>query len=99
MKILHLEDSDNDAALICEALRDEVANCQVTRVQTRKAFLDAMDHGDWDIILADYCLPSFDGILALKLAVEKRPDLPFIFVTGSLGEERAIETLKNGATD
>jgi two-component sensor histidine kinase len=99
MNILHLEDSDNDAELIREALCDEVTDCHVTRVETRKAFLEAMDQSDWDIILADYCLPSFDGISALKLAVEKCPDLPFIFVTGFLGEQLAVETLKNGATD
>jgi two-component sensor histidine kinase/CheY-like chemotaxis protein len=99
MKILHLEDNDNDAALIWEALRSEVAGCDVTRVETRDAFLEAIDHGDWDVILADYSLPSFDGISALELAIGKRPDIPFIFVTGFLGEERAVETLKNGATD
>lgn len=99
IKILHLEDSDDDARLICDALSHEVVACHVTRVETRKAFLEAMDHGDWDMILSDYSLPSFDGISALKLAVEKRPQVPFIFVTGSLGEELAVETLKNGATD
>lgn len=99
IKILHLEDSDDDAQLVCEALSNQVVPCHVTRVDTRKAFVDAMDFGDWDMILSDYSLPSFDGISALKLAVEKRPLLPFIFVTGSLGEELAVETLKNGATD
>jgi two-component sensor histidine kinase len=99
MKILHLEDSDEDAELISESLRGDDIACHITRVETRDAFREAMDHGDWDIILADYSLPSFDGISALKLAADKRPDLPFIFVTGALGEELAIETLKNGATD
>jgi two-component sensor histidine kinase/CheY-like chemotaxis protein len=99
IKILHLEDSDDDAELIREALRNEGIACDVVRVETGGAFLEAMDHGAWDIILADYSLPSFDGISALKLAVEKRPGVPFIFVTGSLGEDRAVETLKNGATD
>jgi len=99
INILHLEDDDDDAKLICEALSHEDMACRVTRVETRNAFLVAMDHGDWDMILSDYSLPSFDGISALKLAVEKRPQLPFIFVTGSLGEELAVETLKNGATD
>jgi two-component sensor histidine kinase/CheY-like chemotaxis protein len=99
MKILHLEDSEDDAELICEALHREFVDCPVTRVQTRGAFIEAIDQPDWDVILADYSLPSFDGISALKLAVEKRPGLPFIFVSGSLGEELAIETLKNGASD
>ncbi len=74
-------------------------DCDVTRVETREAFVDAMEHGHWDMILADYSLPSFDGRAALDLAVEKCPQLPFIFVTGSLGEELAVETLRNGATD
>src|SRR6202030_949884 len=85
--------------LICEVLRHEGLDCQLTRVETRAEFLEAMDRGSWDIILADYALPSFDGISALKMAIEKRPEVPFIFVTGALGEERAVETLKNGATD
>lgn len=99
MKILHLEDSDDDAALICESLRNEAGSCEITRVETRGGFLEAMDAGGWDIILADYSLPSFDGVSALTLAKEKCPEIPFIFVTGYLGEERAVETLKSGATD
>ncbi len=98
MKILHLEDSDSDAELIYEVLSEVIA-CQVTRVATREAFLEALGNDGWDMILADYRLPSFDGISALKLAVERRPGLPFIFVTGALGEELAVQTLKNGATD
>jgi len=98
-KILHLEDNDRDAKLICRALCHEVIPCYVTRVEGRNAFLEAIDHGDWDVILADYSLPSFDGIEALKMTIEKRPDIPFIFVTGALGEERAVEVLKSGATD
>ncbi len=99
LKILHLEDGEDDATLIFEKLRSEGIACEMTRVQTREAFVQAMDRSDWDLILADYSLPSFDGISALKLAVEKQPDLPFIFVTGSLGEELAVATLKSGATD
>src|SRR5450432_4174295 len=105
MKILHLEDSDNDAELIGEVLRGGVPGACVTRVETRAAFLDAMEEGghgdkaDWDLILADYSLPGFDGISALRLAAARHPEIPFIFVTGSLGEERAVETLKSGATD
>jgi two-component sensor histidine kinase/CheY-like chemotaxis protein len=99
MNILHLEDSDDDAELICVALRRESIECLVTRVETRAAFVEAMDHCDWDIILADYSLRDYDGISALTLAVRTHPDVPFIFVTGALGEERAVEILKNGATD
>ncbi len=55
--------------------------------------------GGFDLILTDYTLPSFDGLSALKIALEKCPDVPFIFVSGTLGEEVAIEALKIGATD
>jgi DNA-binding response OmpR family regulator len=97
MKILHLEDNDNDAELISAALGE--MDCQITRVETRETFVEALEQNDWDIILADYSLPGFDGISALELIAAKHLDLPVIFVTGALGEERAVETLKNGATD
>lgn len=99
MEILHLEDCDNDADLVCEVLCGQVSDCHVTRVETRKAYEEALDEGEWDIILADYSMPHFDGFSALRLSVERCPDIPFIFVTGSLGEEVAVQTLKNGATD
>ena len=68
IRILHLEDNDNDAELICEMLSRDVTDWRVTRVETREAFLEAIDHCVWDIILADYSLPGFDGISALKLS-------------------------------
>ena len=71
----------------------------MTRVQTRDEFLAALEHDAIDVILADYKLPSFDGASALKLASSARPDVPFIFVSGTIGEELAIEALKMGATD
>jgi DNA-binding NtrC family response regulator len=71
----------------------------MTRVQAREEFLRALENDELDLILADYQLPSFDGISALRLALSARPDLPFIFVSGIIGEELAIEALKIGATD
>jgi PAS domain S-box-containing protein len=99
MKILHLEDSDNDAELIRETLVVEGIRNDVKRVETRDEFIEALEHPGWDLILADYSLPAFDGITALKLAIARCPEVPFIFVTGSLGDEIAVETLKTGATD
>lgn len=99
MRILHLEDNIRDAELIQETLSDKDLNCHITRVDTRHSFLEAIKEGVWDIILADYSLPSFDGLSALDIVVNKYPGLPFIFVTGALGEELAVETLKSGATD
>ena len=99
LRILLLEDSAMDAELIQELLEADHFICEVIRAQTRAEFLAALADRGIDLILADYTLPSFDGLSALKLAMNARPDLPFIFVSGSLGEEKAIEALKIGATD
>ena len=98
LRILLLEDSIEDAELIQDLLEADHFVCEVTRVQTRAEFLAALEDGGIDLILADYKLPSFDGLSALKLALNARPDLPFIFVSG-FGEEIAIEALTSGATD
>ncbi|MCC6698241.1 MAG: response regulator [Candidatus Hydrogenedentes bacterium] len=97
--ILNLEDSPNDAELNQVTLEAEGIECDVTRVETRAQFVAAMEQGTFDLILADYSLPGFDGLRALELALERIPDVPFIFVSGALGEEVAIEALKRGATD
>ena len=99
LRILHLEDNPNDAELIQAVLETEGIPCHVTRVETQAEFFASLEQGGYDIILADYTLPSFDGLSALKIALEKCPDVPFIFVSGTLGEEVAIEALKIGATD
>jgi PAS domain S-box-containing protein len=99
LRILLLEDDADDAELIQELLETDHFVCETTRVQTRAEFLAALKNSEIDLIFADYQLPSFDGLSALKLAQSERPDLPFIFVSGTLGEEVAIEALKIGATD
>ena len=99
LRILHLEDDPRDAELIQENLVAEGFACDVARVQTREEFLAAVERGHFNIILADFSLPSFDGLSALIIAQEKCPDVPFIFVSGAIGEEMAIETLRKGATD
>jgi DNA-binding NtrC family response regulator len=99
LRILSLEDDPNDAELIEELLGTEGVVCEIARVDTREAFLAALERGGIDLILADYTLPSFDGLSALRFAMSSRPDVPFIFVSGTLGEEVAIEALKIGATD
>jgi signal transduction histidine kinase/CheY-like chemotaxis protein len=98
LRILLLEDSIQDAELTQDLLEADHFVCEVTRVETRAEFLAALEDGGFDLILADYKLPSFDGLSALKLALSARPDLPFIFVSG-FGEEIAIEALTSGATD
>ena len=94
-----LEDDTRDAELVQELLAAEYCNCEVIRAQTRAEFIAGLENAGINLILADYKLPSFDGLSALKLAVDARPDLPFIFVSGALGEEVAIEAVKIGATD
>ena len=99
LKILLLEDDPNDAALVQELLETENIPCEVKRVETREAFLSSLTDREPDLILADYTLPSFDGLSALRMAIERFPGIPFLFVSGTLGEEVAIEALKIGATD
>jgi len=88
-----------DGELIRHALRQGGLTFDLNRVDTRPAFAVRLDNAPPDLILSDFSLPSFDGYTALAIARAKCPDVPFIFVTGTLGEEVAIETLKKGATD
>jgi PAS domain S-box-containing protein len=99
LRILSLEDDPNDTELIHASLEAEGIDCEVARVDTAAAFRTSLEKGDIDLILADYKLPSFDGLSALKLAMNLCPEVPFLFVSGTLGEEVAIEALKIGATD
>ena len=99
MRILHLEDDPRDAELVRATLENEGLACDLIRVDTETEFSTFLQQGGIDLVLADYTLPSFDGISALKLIKGISPEVPFIFVSGTLGEEVAIEALKLGATD
>ena len=99
LHILHLEDDPHDAALIQATLEAEGVHCAITRVQSRSDFEVALERGGVDLILSDYLLPAFDGMSALHIACTRCPTVPFIVVSGTLGEERAIDSLKSGATD
>jgi len=99
IRILHLEDDLNDAALIQSTLEDEGIACATTCVQTRADFVAALEKGGVDLVLSDFSLPAFDGLSAVEMVRTRWPDLPVILVSGSLGEERAIDSLKSGATD
>jgi len=99
LRILNLEDSRDDCELIHTCLLREGIECDLVRVETREDFTAALRRGGFELILADYSLPSFDGLSALEMAKETCPAVPFIFVSGAIGEEVAIETLKQGATD
>jgi len=99
LRILHLEDNLDDAELIAMLLADQGIACEIERVDTRKDFIASLERGQFDLILSDFSLPAFDGLSALELSREKRPQIPFLFVSGTLGEEVAINALKSGATD
>jgi len=99
MRILHLEDSANDAELIEDVLRREWPLCTIERVSTRAAYEEALQRAEFDLVLSDYSLPDFDGLTALELARTRCPGRPFIFLSGTIGEERAVDALKRGATD
>jgi CheY-like chemotaxis protein len=96
LQVLHLEDDSRDAELVRETLEAEGISCQVTRVETEAPFIARLEKGGSDLIFADYTLPSFDGLSALKIAHQIRPLVPFIFVSGTMDEEIAIEALKQG---
>src|SRR5579862_5160962 len=97
--ILHLEDDPNDAALIQFHLKSKQFDCSIVWVSTRGEFAKALAAGGFDLILSDYRMPGFDGDQALSYVRENHDHLPFIMLTGELGEDRAIETIKRGATD
>ena len=99
VRILHLEDDPVDAELIQAALAVENLDAHCTRVSTREEFIQALDEGTFHLVISDYSLPSFDGNTALRIVREKYPDLPFIIVSGRLGEEAAVESVRAGATD
>ena len=99
LNILLVEDSPLDAELIEAYLMDGGLKFSLLCVENREDFVAALEKHCYDIILADYMLPCFNGIAALEIAHTTCPGVPFIFVSATLGEEVAIETLKSGATD
>jgi signal transduction histidine kinase len=99
LHILHLEDDPNDAALVQSTLEAGGLPCSITRAQSRGDFVAALEKGGIDLILSDFTMPAFDGMSALKIARARWPAIPFIHVSGTLGEELAIDSLRSGATD
>ncbi|MFL5190483.1 MAG: sensor histidine kinase [Microvirga sp.] len=99
LRILLLEDSALDAELVTEALIEAGLPVSIERVVSADEFTRAVRDESWDLILADYLLPAFNGLNALEIAQEMARATPFVFVSGALGEEVAVEALKRGATD
>jgi PAS domain S-box-containing protein len=99
LRILNLEDNADDAMLNQAMVSARWPDCQFTRVDNRANFIAALERKNFELILSDYTIPGFDGGEALALAREKSPETPFLFVSGTIGEDTAIEALKSGATD
>jgi two-component system sensor histidine kinase UhpB len=99
LRILHLEDNPNDRKLVELALIQEGLNCHFLPVQTRQEFESAISQGGFDLVISDFTMPSYDGESALLASRKFQPGTPFIFISGTIGEERAVEFLKAGVAD
>ncbi len=99
MKILHLEDNAEDAELVRELILEEWPQCEINCVATRFAYVGELHLSHYDLILSDFALSSINGLEALKLAKATTPDTPFIFLSGTIGEDRAIDAVQSGAAD
>jgi signal transduction histidine kinase len=99
LHIIHVEDCADDSVLVQHLLQSNGIACDMQRVQTREDLLRALHESKCDLILSDCTLPGFHGLEALKIARAEKPEIPFIFVSGTIGEETAIKSLQDGATD
>ncbi len=100
LRLLLIEDSENDAALVLRELRRGGFDVTSERVETREAMSEALDRSvSWDLIISDYTLPTFDAPGAVAVARERDLDVPIIIVSGTIGEETAVASLKAGAKD
>jgi signal transduction histidine kinase/DNA-binding response OmpR family regulator len=99
IRLLIVDDSASDAALIAESLGAAGLSAQFERVDTPERMATALDGGGWDAIIADYKMPGFGGLAALQMMHARDIDLPFIVVSGAVGEETAVETMRAGAHD
>jgi diguanylate cyclase (GGDEF)-like protein len=99
LKVLLLEDTATDAELETRMLRQAGIRCMSRVVSSERDLLNELERFNPDVVLSDFSLPGFDGMSALRLVRDRRPDVPYIFVSGTIGEERAIDALREGATD
>ena len=99
LRLLMIEDNPDDEALVLRAIRKGGFNVEHVRVDTSEDLLKELRNKDWDIVLSDYQMPEFNGLAALKIVKDRNQDLPFIIVSGTIGEEVAVEAMRNGAQD
>jgi DNA-binding NtrC family response regulator len=96
---LLVENSKADAKLIVHELRKEGLDLDFVRVNTPQDLEAALDENNWDAVIADYGIPEFTGLEALRIIHDKGLDLPFILVSGSIGEKKAVDAMRAGAHD
>ncbi|MEX2403025.1 MAG: histidine kinase dimerization/phosphoacceptor domain -containing protein [Balneolales bacterium] len=99
LKILHLEDSPDDAMFVERCIKKAISPCKIHVVDNKEDYLNAMRGFNPDIILSDHSMPKFDSIQALDLFKREGRNIPFILVTGAVSEEFAVQSLKRGADD
>ncbi|HUF19754.1 MAG TPA: response regulator [Burkholderiales bacterium] len=99
IRVLMIEDSEDDALLVARELQRNGFEVVSLRVDTAPELQDALARSLWDVVLSDYMMPSFNGLQALAMVRQHDPDLPFIVVSGAVGEELAVDTMKSGAQD
>src|ERR1700722_8968526 len=99
LRILSLEDDPNDRQLLAAMLSRDGLQCDLVYAGNAQEFELALGQGKYDLIMSDYTLPDYDGVSALAAARRLQPDTPFVLVSGTIGEERAVRMLKSGATD
>src|SRR5438034_5502035 len=99
LRILLIEDSEDDAQLLLRALRRGGYESVTDRVATAETVCAALERQSWDVVISDYVMPGFGGLEALQLFKQRGLDVPFIIVSGHIGEEVAVAALKAGAND
>ena len=99
LDVLIVEDLESDAALVVRVLRKAGYAIAFERVETAPAMQAAVERQNWDVVIADYHQPQFDAPSALRLLQQTGLDIPFIVVSGVIGEETAVEMMKSGAHD
>ena len=99
LRLLHLEDNSADAELISMQIAEEWPDCKIRLVASREDFLAAIENEEYDLILSDFSLPAFNGLEALDLVRKTGSTTPFLFLSGTIGEDNAVEALQHGAVD
>jgi DNA-binding NtrC family response regulator len=99
LRVLQVEDTEDDAALVAATLTRAGYHVFARRVETADELRQQLDESEWDLVIADYTIPGFSGTKALAIVREQHADLPFIFVSGTIGEDTAVAAMRTGAHD